>query len=335
MAAMAKKKAADEAAAKKGSEEEKPPEAAAPVTSLKDDPKWGKYFKMMKVGLPQDAVAHKMISESAVGSHEEAVAILSMDPNGPPPSAKKASAAPVKDAPPMVLLKDDPKYQKYLKMLKVGLPKEAAAHKMVSESAAASAEEALSILNMDPEGPSPDYLKAIAASSSSSSSSPQVAYKDHPVYSKYFKMIKVGLPKESVKAKMQIEGVDPAILDISPDDMVPASSSSVQKVAAKDHPTFAKYFKMLKTGVPIDAVRLKMRAEGVDATYIDKNPDDQIPLEIETEQMVPLADHPIYSKYFRMLKVGLPPDAVKQKMKQEGANEAYLDKDPSELVPCS
>ena len=327
MAAMAKKKAADEAAKK--DVEEKVSTAAAASTCLRDDPKYGKYFKMMKVGLPKEAVAHKMLSENTVSTQEEAFEILAMDPNGPPPAPKRASSA--KEAPPMVLLKDDPKYQKYLKMIKVGLPKEAAAHKMVSENCCSTAEEALNILNMDPDGPSPDYLKSLVAPASQ----PAVAYKDHPVYSKYFKMIKVGLPADSVKAKMQIEGVDPAILDNDPDKMVPAEVTSAKKVPVKDHPTFSKYFKMLKTGVPLEAVRLKMRQEGADVTYIDKNPDDLVPLEVETEQMVPVGDHPVYSKYFRMLKVGLPPDAVKQKMRQEGANEAYLDKDPSELVPLA
>ena len=149
-------------------------------------------------------------------------------------------------------------------------------------------------------------------------------------------MIKVGLPPDSVKAKMQIEGVDPSILDNNPDAMVPeAASSSSQKVALKDHPTYAKFFKMIKNGVPIDAVRLKMRAEGVDVTFIDKSPDDLLALETEMEQMVTLMDHPIYGKYFRMLKVGLPKDAVKSKMKQEGANDSFLDKEPTDLVPLT
>ena len=327
MAQMAKRKASEEAAKKEADEH-----AAASVaagTCLRDDPKFGKYFKMMKVGLPREAVAHKMMSENTVTTQEEALEILAMDPNGPPPSAKRASSA--KAAKPMILLKDDPKYQKYLKMVKVGLPKEAAAHKMVTENCCSTAEEALAILNMDPDGPSPEYLKSAAAPAAQ----PTVAYKDHPVYSKYFKMIKVGLPADSVKAKMQIEGVDPTILDNDPETMVPPQTSTAQKVPVKDHPTFSKYFKMLKTGVPLEAVRLKMRQEGVDVTYIDKDPDELVPLEVETEQMVPVGDHPVYSKYFRMLKVGLPADAVKQKMRQEGANADYLDKDPAELVPLA
>ena len=32
----------------------------------------------------------------------------------------------------------------------------------------------------------------------------------------------------------------------------------------KDDPMYAKYFKMLKFGLPVDACKLKMAAEGVD-----------------------------------------------------------------------
>jgi hypothetical protein len=302
--------------------------AATPTACLKEDAKYGKFFKMMKVGLPQDAVAHKMISEGAVDSHAEAMVLLSMDPNGPPPAAKKAAVA--SESAPLILLKDDPKYSKFLKMLKVGLPIGAAAQKLFQEGSALSYDEAYKILEMDPNGPSPSCLQTLEAPAAS-----QISYKDHPVYSKYFKMIKVGLPAESVKAKMQVEGVDPSILDKNPEEMVPAEASAAQKVAAKDHPSYAKFFKMLKVGTPIEAVRLKMRAECLDVTFIDRSPDELIPLEAETEQLVPLTDHPVYAKYFRMLKVGTPKEAVKIKMKQEGANEAYLDKEPSDLVPLA
>ena len=36
---------------------------------------------------------------------------------------------------------------------------------------------------------------------------------ENPAYRKYFKMINVGIPKEAVKNKMKLEGIDPSILD--------------------------------------------------------------------------------------------------------------------------
>lgn len=35
---------------------------------------------------------------------------------------------------------------------------------------------------------------------------------DHPVYNKYFKMLKLGIPEQAIKIKMASEGVDPAFL---------------------------------------------------------------------------------------------------------------------------
>jgi hypothetical protein len=51
-----------------------------PVILLKNCMKYGKYFKMLKVGLPQPAVAHKMVSEGAVGSLEAGLEILCLGP---------------------------------------------------------------------------------------------------------------------------------------------------------------------------------------------------------------------------------------------------------------
>jgi hypothetical protein len=48
-------------------------------------------------------------------------------------------------------------------------------------------------------------------------------------------------------------------------------------VALKDCPTYSKYFKMLKMHLPEPAVRAKMRAEGVDDTVLDQDPNDPAP----------------------------------------------------------
>ncbi|KAH7700504.1 WASH complex, partial [Aphelenchoides avenae] len=37
-------------------------------------------------------------------------------------------------------------------------------------------------------------------------------YKDHPLYAKYFKMLKLGVPEPAVRQKMSTEGMDPSIL---------------------------------------------------------------------------------------------------------------------------
>ena len=74
---------------------------------LKEDAKYIKYFKMMKMGLPKDAVQHAMARDQLDP------AILDMDLEK---SLKSQTVESASTGPP---LKEDPKYAKYFKMLKM------------------------------------------------------------------------------------------------------------------------------------------------------------------------------------------------------------------------
>jgi Subunit CCDC53 of WASH complex len=117
-------------------------------------------------------------------------------------------------------------------------------------------------------------------------------------------------------------------------------------VAIADHPKYGKYFRMMKVGLPKEAIKAKMQHEGMNPAFLDKDPTEVIPIEVTAggdtpaaaaggaaEAKVSVADHPAYAKYFKMMKVGLPKEAIKAKMQQEGVNPAFLDKDPTEQVP--
>jgi len=80
--------------------------------ALKNDPKYQKYFKMLKVGLPLPVVQHAMTRdgldpEVMNGDHSKPAGFIEGIP-----------------------LKQDPKYVKYFKMLKVGLPIASVKHSM-------------------------------------------------------------------------------------------------------------------------------------------------------------------------------------------------------------
>jgi hypothetical protein len=53
------------------------------------------------------------------------------------------------------------------------------------------------------------------------------------------------------------------------------------------------------------------------------------------EVMVPLQDHPEYSKFLKMAKVGLPLPAIREKIKREGYDPKYLDCSPETLIPLN
>jgi hypothetical protein len=320
---------------------ETPTEAAdAPKTvAAAEHPKYAQYFKMLKVGLPRDAVMKKMEQEGL----DSQVLLLTPDAQipleTPPPagtSGPDAAAASAATAE-MVAVAEHPKYAKYFKMLKIGLPAAAVKQKMQSEGV----EPDMLDRPADEKIPLND-----APASAAAPAVEKVALSEHPKYAKYFKMLKVGLPLAAVKLKAEAEGLDASMLERDPAELVPvqdappAAAAEVEKVAVSQHPKYAKFFKMLKVGLPKDAVKNKMTQEGFDPAILDKAEDELIPLNdtapaVDVGPKVPVSEHPKYAKFFKMLKVGLPRDAVKNKMTQEGVDAAMLDRDPAELIPLN
>jgi Subunit CCDC53 of WASH complex len=90
---------------------------------------------------------------------------------------------------------------------------------MLAEGIVTSLDAGLDLLALDPEGPAPGSGGAAGAGppppgEDAKGGEEKVAIKDHPQYSKYFKMLKVGLPVDAVKAKMQQEGVNPEYIKV-------------------------------------------------------------------------------------------------------------------------
>lgn len=109
---------------------------------------------------------------------------------------------------------------------------------------------------------------------------------------------------------------------------------------------------MLKVGLPVEAVKHKMAKDGetCDASVLDGDPEAQIPLHpgppnsggsselVSSDNHGPkvaLGEHPTYAKYFKMLKVGLPKEAVAQKMVKDGVDAKILSQEPTTLVSLS
>jgi hypothetical protein len=181
-------------------------EKSTAAVLLKDDPKFAKYFKMLKLHLPKGAVALKMKAENVDPS------VLDLDPNAPSPFFAAPGSSSNKNSKPKIsnsnsdddnvlLLKDDPLYAKFFKMLRMHLPKGAVALKMKAEGFDSA------VLDMNPDAPSPGARLTAGT---------QVVLllKDDPQFAKYFKMLKMHLPKGAVEFKMKAEGLDPAVLDM-------------------------------------------------------------------------------------------------------------------------
>ncbi|ETL88863.1 hypothetical protein L917_12099 [Phytophthora nicotianae] len=165
-----------------------------------------------------------------------------------------------------------------------------------------------------------------------------VAAKDHPDYLKFFKLLTMGLPAEQVKMKMQASGVDPSILD-DPDAIIGGAASSTDNASAptasggtlvKDDEQYAKFFKLLKMGMPSEQIKLKMSASGLNPDLLD-TPDAPMPGSgagapaATSNQLMTVKEDPAYEKFFKLVKMGMPPEQVKMKMSAAGLNEDLLD----------
>jgi len=195
--------------------------------SLKNDKRFAKYFKMMKMGLPKEAAKHAMKRDGI-----EDDSILDLDPDK---SLKSQQAPKGEDSEPV--LKEDPKYKKYFKMIKMGLPKDAAKHAMNRDGI-----EDDSILELDPE-------KSLKSQQAPKREDSGPVLKEDPKYKKYFKMMKMGLPKEAAKHAMVRDQHDPSILDLDPESSLESQMGGGEEDTGpplKDDPKFAKYFKMMK-----------------------------------------------------------------------------------------
>ena len=86
-----------------------------------------------------------------------------------------------------------------------------------------------------------------------------------------------------------------------PQEAEQEKGASVKKVKLCEHPQFAKYFNMLKKGVPLAGVRHAMMRDGVDSSVLDKDPNEEVEIEEEnggaaSVKKVKLCEHPKYFK---------------------------------------
>ncbi|KAM7453519.1 hypothetical protein BLSTO_05733, partial [Blastocystis sp. subtype 1] len=289
---------------------------------LCEHPKYSKYFNMLKKGVPLPGVRHAMMRDKMDAS------VLDRDPNEEVELEEEVKEEEEKEEVKKVKLCEHPKYSKYFNMLKKGVPLPGVRHAMMRDGIDAS------VLDKDPNEEVELEEKK--------SEVKKVKLCEHPKYSKYFNMLKKGLPETSVRHAMMRDGVDASILDKDPNEEVELEEEKseekkdeVKKVKLCEHPKYAKYFNMLKKGLPETAVRHAMMRDKVDASVLDKDPNEEVELEEEKKsemKKVKLCEHPKYSKYFNMLKKGLPETSVRHAMMRDGVDASILDKDPNEEV---
>ena len=142
---------------------------------------------------------------------------------------------------------------------------------------------------------------------------------------------------------MTRNGLDPSIMDHDPNEMVDNEEESTSsdksnasnnllaaiqargqqnqsstKVKLCEHPKYKDYFKKLKVGVPIEAVKGLMTRNGLDPSIMDHDPNELVDNTEESEEKVPFANHPVFGKYFSDLAKGVSKDQIMNQMTLDG-----------------
>ena len=281
---------------------------------LKDDPKYQKYFKMRQMGLPDGAIRNAMQRDEVDAS------ILDLDPEKSLALQTRCSGDSSETE---VLIKDDPAFQKYLKMRKMGLPDGAIRNAMQRDGVDTS------ILDFD-------WDKSVKSQTAKINDAPdEIPIKNDPTFQKYFQMRKMGLPDGAIRNAMKRDGVDDCVLDMDSERSWQSQANEAKEsdddgVPLNDDPAFQKYFKMRKMGLPDGAIRNAMERDGVDSSIIDLDPDKSLQSQLGSkadENDVSLKDDPEWSKYFKMINMGLPLGAVKNAVQRDGKDPSVLDLD--------
>ena len=103
----------------------------------------------------------------------------------------------------------------------------------------------------------------------------KIKYKDHDIYSKFFKMKKYKVPIQNIQQKLILENIDPDIILHDEDEYINEINKK-SLIKYKDHSIYGKFFKMKKIQIPIDSIQHKMISENIDSNIILYDENDYV-----------------------------------------------------------
>jgi hypothetical protein len=268
------------------------------------------YRKMQQMGLPIDAVRHKMIVNDI--SSKIVVAVLGEEYRGAAADANSSDKASDVILPASTISLsggEEAIAAVYRRLQKMGLSDDAVRHKMISSEVHPKIMAAVLGEDWSEEAP-------VESSPGARNLSPLTA-EEEAIAAPFRKMKNIGCSDDAVRHKMIMSEVGPKIMaavlgDEPLDD--PRLQTQGNDVVEEDA-LASKYQRMLKAGIPIETVRHKMVTENVDPSVIamvlgDKSEEANAAslnsLSAEEEQ--------IMAQYRKMQQMGLPDDAVRHKM---------------------
>ncbi|KAL7565228.1 hypothetical protein ACA910_016565 [Epithemia clementina (nom. ined.)] len=305
--------------------------------AMKNDSRFGKYWKMKNVGIPEGAIRNALKKD---GWDETIWDNLDWDKNyeqqqtSEACSSKEEKKEESNDKPDKPSMKEDSRFAKYHKMKHVGLPEGAIRNAMTKDGVDPS------ILDLDWDKNYEEQTATSKSSAGSESSGPSM--KEDERFAKYHKMKAVGLPDGAIANAMTRDGVDPSILDLDWDKNYEAQTQSVTAMESapsgpsmKDDERFAKYWKMKSVGLPDGAIMNAMTRDGVDPKALDLDWDKNYEAQTQPAGTAnasgpsgpPMKDDERFAKYWKMKSVGLPDGAIANAMTRDGVDPKALDLD--------
>ena len=257
----------------------------------------------------------------------------------------------------------DPEYAKYFDMLEAGVPRQTVELAMVMEgkypavlntpvpgpavfeaTSAAASEAALVALRWAERGyasprlerrrkrftptPLPTWTVAAAEAEAKEAMASLAPARDHPQYARFFVMLHGGIPRGEVVAAMEAKDVDIAVLD-APEAMFPLPTPGERYGEVVGEPE-AQTRSELVDGAEAAAAAAKAAAEEIERLLAAKTKEEKH----TGISAIEAREHPVYFKYFKMIKMGMPRGAALQKMARDGVDEAVLDA-PNAMIPMS
>ncbi len=145
---------------------------------------------------------------------------------------------------------------------------------------------------------------------------------------KYQLMLKMKVPKEVVRGKMEQDGIEPVIIAKILGEGAPQTGSGL---SPEEEKKAAVYRRMLKMMVPPEAVAHKMKKDGVDQKIVaavllgsDSGDERENKSSPTAAPSLTIPEQAAAQKYQKMLKMNVPKEAVEHKMKKDGIDAKII-----------
>ena len=142
-------------------------------------------------------------------------------------------------------------------------------------------------------------------------------------------MLKVSIPPDAVRHKMTKDGVDEKIVAAVLSEPSQAAKQSTNGGLSVEEEKIAEtYRKMLKLKIPPEAVEHKMTKDNVDSRIVEavlgSTSSQSSKAEKSAQSILSDEDEKLAASYRKMLKMMIPAEAVRHKMKKDQASNAVI-----------